>query len=268
MNPFAGLSPREKEMIGRFVAKCDPPPILHRYRGNPVFALKEIEESEIHVAGVDDMNDPFEYRAPLSIDIEKLRSQMHDFASEHLGMGAEAAEAEAAAIDSSHLELLKERVGQLRSASGLICCSRNPRSNRMWAYYGGAHRGICIGYNTEFSPFCLAREVAYSDPEQPIDLLDTLDQDPTLLSDQVSCRKGKEWEFEEEFRIPIGPFSKEHTRLLPIAPEAIVEIRLGAMIDPDFKKKVIEAASTHPKPPRMIQMECDHTKFQLTETPL
>ena len=64
MNPFAGLSPHEKEMIGRFIAKCDPPPILHRYRGNPKFALKEIQESEVHIAGVDDMNDPFEYREP------------------------------------------------------------------------------------------------------------------------------------------------------------------------------------------------------------
>ncbi|MGB0154573.1 MAG: DUF2971 domain-containing protein [Verrucomicrobiales bacterium] len=268
MNPFAGMSPHEKEMVGRFIAKCDPPPILHRYRGNPKFALKEIVESEVHVAGVNDMNDPFEYRAPLSIDVEKLRSQMQHFASEQLGMGKEAAQAEAAAIDRSHLELLNERVEQLRAASGLICCSRNPRSNRMWAYYGGAHRGICIGYSTKFPPFCLAREVAYSDPEKPIDLLDTLDEDPTLLSDQVSCRKGEEWEFEEEFRIPIGPFSKEHTRLLPIEPEAIVEIRLGTMIDADFRKKVIEAASALPKPPRMIQMGCDRASFQLTETPL
>lgn len=268
MNPFAGMSPREIEMIGRFMAKCDSPPILHRYRGNPVFALKEIKESEVHVAGVDDMNDPFEYRAPLSIDLEKLRSRMRDFASEHLGMSADAALEEAAAFDSSNLELLKERVDRLRSASGLICCSQNPRSNRMWAYYGGAHRGICIGYSAEFSPFCLAREVAYSDPEAPIDLLEILGKDPTLLSDQVSCRKGKEWEFEEEFRIPIGPFPRDHTRLLPISPEAIIEIRLGAMIDPDFKKKVIDAASALPKPPRIIQMECDHTSFQLTETQL
>jgi hypothetical protein len=183
-------------------------------------------------------------------------------------MDAEEARTEAAAVDSSLVELLREEVNKIRSASGLICCSRNPRSNRMWAYYGGAHRGICIGYSTDLSPFCFAREVAYADPEASIDLLDTLGQDPTLLSDQVSCRKGAEWSFEEEFRIPVGPFTKEHTRLLPIAPEAIVEIRLGAMIAPNFKADVLEAAAALSKPPRLIQMGCDHSRFQLTETPL
>lgn len=268
MNPFAGMTSREIEMLARFAAKARPPDVLHRYRGNPVFALKEIITPEVHIAAIDDMNDPFEYRMPLSIDIEKMRARMHTFASVQLGMEAETASAEAAAIDSSYLALLRERLDQLRSASGLICCSRNPRSNRMWAYYGGAHRGICIGYSTHFSPFCFGREVAYADPESAIDLLDTLDRDPTLLSDHVSCRKGLEWAFEEEFRIPVGPFPQEHTRLLPIAPESIVEIRLGAMINPDFKASVVAAASDLPTRPSLIQMGCDHTTFQLTETPL
>jgi hypothetical protein len=68
--------------------------------------------------------------------------------------------------------------------------------------------------------------------------------------------------------IPIGPIPEENTRLLPIAPAVIVEIRPGATIDPDFRRKVIDAASALPKTPRIIQIGCDHTKFQLTETPL
>jgi hypothetical protein len=266
MNPFAGMTPREIEILARFVAKAKPPAILHRYRGNPVFALKEIKTSEVHISAIDDMNDPFEYRTPTSISIEKMRELMRVFASKQLGMGTEAAKMEGASIDISHVELLQKGLDQLRSSSGLICCSGNPRSNRMWAYYGGAHRGICIGYSTEFSPFCFGREVSYADPKEPIDLLETLDQDPTLLSNYVSCRKGLEWAFEEEFRIPVGPFSEQHTRLLPIAPEAIVEIRLGAKIDSDFKSNVIAAATDLPTRPRLIQMGCDHSNFQLTET--
>ncbi len=75
----------------------------------------------------------------------------------------------------------------------------------MWAYYAGGHKGICVGYSTQFAPFSIARKVIYRDPDGPLDLMDILSKDPTLLSDHVSCRKGAEWKFEEEFRIPIGP---------------------------------------------------------------
>jgi len=267
MNPFAGMSLRELELLSRFTAKAKPPAVLHRYRGASEWALKELSVPEVHVAGVDDMNDPFEYRAPISVDLGKLRTLMYEFSREK-GMDEQAAQAEAILIDEGHSELLRGAMENLRLSSGLICCSSNPRLNRMWSYYGGAHRGICIGYSTEFSPFCFGREVTYADPEAPIDLLATLGLDPTLLSDQVSCRKGLEWAFEEEFRIPVGPFPDDHTRLLPITPEAIVEIRLGAMIDPDFKAEVITAAAALPCPPRIIQVGCDHNTFQLTEIPL
>lgn len=176
------------------------------------------------------------------------------------------AQKEAASVDQNYLMLTQERIEALRSASGLVCCSSNSLSNRMWAYYADAHKGICVGYNTEFSPFCFGLEVTYRDPDGPIDLLDTLKRDPTLLSDLVSCRKGAEWDFEQEFRIPVGPFSKDHTRLLPIQPEAIAEIRLGAKIRPDFKEKIVSIGRGLPHKPRIIQMGCDDQSFSLTET--
>src|SRR5438105_3589078 len=136
----------------------------------------------------------------------------------------------------------------------------------MWAYYGDSHKGICIGYSTAYPPFSVARQVAYRDPDGSLDLLETLEKDPTMLSDLVSCRKGAEWGFEQEFRIPIGPIPNDHTRLLPIAPEAIVEIRLGLKIPIEFRGDVLAAARKLPRPPRIIEMGCDYDKFSLTET--
>ena len=265
MNPFGNMSDRELELLGRFIAKASPPPILYRYRRASEWAIKELQAPEVHIASVDDMNDPFEYRAPLSIDIEKLRVSMFAYAREQLGMDHDAAQKEAKFVNQFGVTYLQESIEALRSTSGLICCSSNPRSNRMWAYYGDSHKGICVGYSTDFSPFCFARRVDYADPVSSIDLLDKLKQDPTLLSDQVSCRKGKEWDFEQEFRVPVGPIPQGKTRLLPIAPEAIVEIRFGAKISMDFKEEVVKAARMLPLYPRVIQMGCDYEKFQLTE---
>jgi hypothetical protein len=266
MNGHLKLSEREWELFARFVAKSNPPPILHRYRRVSDWTIKELATPEVHVAGVDDMNDPFEYRAPLHIDVEKLRDALRTYAQKQLGMSAAAAEAEANVIGDIELEFFRGKLENLRASSGLVCATSDPRSNRMWAYYGDGHRGICISYSTAFAPFCFAREVSYSDPSGSIDLMDTLSRDPSLLSDHVSCRKGTEWAFEQEYRIPVGPFPSDHTRLLPISTDSIIEIRLGAKILPDFKAKALSAMKSYPKKPRIIQMGCDHQTFRLTET--
>ncbi len=266
MTIFGDMSPRQREILLRNIAKANPPPILYRYRSASEWTVKELATPEIHVTGVDDMNDPFEYRAPLDIDVEKLRTGLNTYAQVQLGMTAASAAKESGAIGDIELAYFRGKIEDLRMASGLICTTSDPRSNRMWAYYGESHRGICISYTTAFHPFTIARKVSYTDPDAPIDLLNTLNHDPSLLSDQLSCRKGAEWEFEQEYRIPVGPFPKDHTRLLPISPDSIVEIRLGAKIKPDFKTKVLEAVKSYPTKPRIIQMGCAPRSFRLSET--
>ena len=260
------MSLPDLQILARNFGKANPPPILHRYRRASEWTIKELAEPEIHITGVDDMNDPFEYRAPLTVDLEKLRTGFKSYAQTQLRMDASTAKQEAQAIGEIELNYIREKIEALRTASGLICATLDPRSNRMWAYYGDSHRGICVGYATEFSPFCFAREVAYADPTGPVDLLDTLNRDPSQLSDHVSCRKGADWAFEQEYRLPVGPIPENHTRLLPIPPEAIAEIRLGAKICPDFKEKIVNLGRGLAHKPRIIQMGCDHQTFSLTET--
>ena len=67
------MSLRELMIIGRKLEKLNVPPMLYRYRRAAKWTVKELAVPEIHVAAVDDMNDPFEYRAPLAIDVEKTR---------------------------------------------------------------------------------------------------------------------------------------------------------------------------------------------------
>ena len=265
MKSLDGMTLRELQIFHRFIEKANPPPILHRYRRACDWTIKELTTPEVHITGVEDLNDPFEYNAPLSIELDKLKHSMYIYARNELGKDHDDALSDAVAVDQNCVMVLKEKIAVLRSASGLICFSSNPLSNRMWGYYGDAHRGICIGYSGRLPPFNLAHKVRYADPTDPIDLLDALKDDPTALSDQVSCRKGAEWEFEQEFRIPVGPFSEGHTRLLPINPQAIVEIRLGAKISSDFRVQVVEAAKKLPTRPKIIEMKCNHKNFQLRE---
>lgn len=260
------MSPRELEVLARHIAKANPPPTLHRYRRPSEWALKELGVPEVHIARIEDMNDPFEYQAPVHIDEGKLRAAFRAYAQNQLGMSAEKAEAESKAVGDVELNHFRKNLRGLWKASGLICTTSDARSNRMWAYYADCHRGICIVYSTKLPPFRLARAVNYANPNGPLDLLETLQIDPTLLSDHISCRKGAEWSFENEYRIAVGPFTDEHTRLLPIRPQLIVEVRLGTKITPEFKAKVLELVATRLPHVRVIQMGCDEAQFSLTET--
>lgn len=73
------LSLRELQIVQRHLEKVNPPPILYRYRRANEWALKEISNSEVHVASPADMNDPFEYQATLSVKLEDLKEAMYGF---------------------------------------------------------------------------------------------------------------------------------------------------------------------------------------------
>ena len=93
------------------------------------------------------------------------------------------------------------------------------------------------------------------------------DGDPTSIAAHVSLRKAAEWDFEQEYRVPIGPLGKL-PRLIPFHPEAITEIRFGARVKPDFRAEIMAAISKLPMRPKLIQMGCDFDRFVLTEVEL
>lgn len=136
----------------------------------------------------------------------------------------------------------------------------------MWGYYAASHRGICIGYDTSSHPFNLTFEVLYEDPGEPLEVVEAWETDCTKFCDHISRRKGKEWEFEQEYRLPVGQIPEGQSRLLPIDPGCIVEIRLGVNIKDDFRSRVIEAIRGLPCRPQVFQMTCDFEKFRLEES--
>ena len=114
------MSPRQREIFLRNVGKSNPPRIFNRYRRASEWAIKELTVPEVHVAGVVDMNDPFEYRAPLFISIAKLRAAMYRF-SRGRGMSHEEATVEAQSVGHESVARLQQALdGKLRQTSGLI----------------------------------------------------------------------------------------------------------------------------------------------------
>ena len=250
----------------RLMAKANPPSILHRYRGNTDWSVKEISNHEIHVARPIDMNDPFEHRAPLRIDKELIMSSFESFCRMEYKSNDEEIAREVALVDDAKIQRILNGFGKFLHSSGIVSFSCNPSSNRMWAYYAASHRGICISYDTRYSPFDLTFKVIYEDPQKPLEIVDALQTDSTKFLDHISRRKGEEWTFEQEYRLPVGPIPEDHTRLLPVNPSSIIEVRLGVKIEDDYKARVMEAIRSLPVRPKVIQMSCDFDRFQLVET--
>jgi hypothetical protein len=254
------------ETLLRLIGKASPPPILHRYRGDTAWVPKEISNHEIYVARPDDMNDPFEHRAPLRIDQGLLKSSFEAFCRSENQMDEEAIAEEWVVVDQAKIQQILETVSGLRDSSGLVSFSSDPYSNRMWGYYAASHREICIGYDTAFHPFSLTFKVIYEDPDEPLEIVDAWRTDCTKFCDHLVRRKGKEWAFEQEYRLPVGQIPDNHTRLLPVDPASIVEVRLGVNIRDDFKSDVLDAIRRLPRRPKVIQMSCDFDRFQLVES--
>jgi hypothetical protein len=134
----------------------------------------------------------------------------------------------------------------------------------MWSYYAQAHQGVCLGFDTQAGPFMTAMKVTYQDPTVPLDLAQALRDDPSQLAAHITLRKAAEWEFEQEYRIPVGQIGTR-PRAMPFHPSALIEIRLGVRLEDGFRARLVEAVRNLSYQPRLIQMGCDLDRFVLTE---
>lgn len=265
MESLLPMTDREMEILGKLLARANPPPVLYRYRQPNEWTLSEISKHQVFAARPEDLNDPFEYSAPVRVDLDSMRREFIQF------MVKKGVTADAAAKDFSSatpdwiLRRLGTALAELRKASGVICMSATPNSIRMWSYYARAHQGVCLGFDTQAGPFMAAMKVLYQNPEAPLELLSALSNDPSDIAGHISLRKAAEWEFEQEYRIPVGPVG-DRPRAMPFHPSALIEIRLGACINDDFRSKLMQTIKQLEYQPKIIQMGCDFDRCLLTET--
>jgi len=254
--------------IGHLVQPAPPSP-LYRYRSdNSDFTLKEIEDPHIFFSRIGELNDPFEFKAPLGFNPAIVRNAYTEYCSTIKNIQKVDAEREFSnneeAVMKKFLSAIEERILN----SGVTSFSRNPNSIRMWSYYANKHQGICIGYNANSNPFLWARKINYQDPTTSIDPLEVFFSAPAdnfpacikIISDHISLRKAAEWEFEDEYRIVADRSGK-----LTIPIEAIESIRFGVNVKMEFRTKIFLALKKFAYRPQLIQMRCDAKKFILTE---
>ncbi|BCG88042.1 hypothetical protein MesoLj113c_41520 [Mesorhizobium sp. 113-3-9] len=128
------------------------------------YALQNIEHRRLKIAEINDLNDPFDLRAP------KLN-------------------------DSMARRRWDQWRDQMSANFGMLCFSPSWRNAVMWSHYADRHRGICLGFDVSDE---IAEKVTYSVERPPI----SLDREPTESDlKPMLFLKGPDWSYEAEYRI-------------------------------------------------------------------
>jgi hypothetical protein len=117
----------EAKVVRRHLERANPPLVLHRYRRPTEWTLAEIRKAETFAAAPGDLNDPFEYFAPINVDASAFRRQFIEEFCAALGISPEAAAKEFDAHgENRFVEIIERDFESLRNDSGVICLSAVP----------------------------------------------------------------------------------------------------------------------------------------------
>lgn len=133
--------------------------------------LENIKLRRLKLAGLADLNDPFEARA--------------------IALG-----------NRARRRAFEKYVEQFSKDKGILCFSRNWKNPVQWSHYADRHRGICLGFDI---PDDMVTAVTYRSERYPASELDGLGAIDGPVEEnkflQMMNTKFKHWEYEDEVRM-------------------------------------------------------------------
>lgn len=153
--PHLTYSPEKTldELYDQFAKKFAPryPRFLYRYRRANEFTLKEISTKTAFAWSILQQNDPLEYNHVSDPSWYFRYYRPHALLLDDL-LESWDREPYYTSMLSTEERQKKSNFEQVRDSLYLICFSESPSIAPMWAHYCGGHTGVCIEYETRFSP--------------------------------------------------------------------------------------------------------------------
>lgn len=215
------------------------------YRNLPESVIKEAYESEVPETLKDIL--PFESaKKLLDQNPQKMEQLMSAAVDEILN------------VMGGLMPNVREQFFQsLNSAIGILCLSEKPDNHLMWSHYAQNHQGFVIEFDeahpyfhqqrTAEDEFGYLRKVEYKDERPDYEGL------TDMTGTDVFLAKGKEWEYEQEWRMlrPLRDANRiienpaGNIHLFSIEPESITGVILGYQITQDKKDEIAKILSTN-----------------------
>lgn len=161
----------------------------------------------------------------------------------------------------SELERAGQRVfsdtaTKMYTERGVTCFSELPTNTLLWSHYGGAHRGVCLEFDTFSSWFQKLHAVRYRDDIPEFDIVDVLLDDATRIL-EVMLTKATCWSYEQEWRAIHKKADKEYC----YGVEALTGVYLGATLTESEKDLVCHIL--HGTPTKIFEMRRSSNSFHL-----
>ncbi len=142
------------------------------------------------------------------------------------------------------------------SARGVTCFSESPDSTLLWSHYGGAHRGICLEFNTRSPWLNRLHPVRYTDDLTELDLVDLLVSDKLDILGLV-LTKALCWSYEREWRAIHMEADTEYC----YGVHALTSVYLGAALS--AAQKDLVAHMLHGAPTKLFEVVRADASFRL-----
>lgn len=221
------------------------PKTIYKIRDwNDSFHKTIITEQVIWFASPKTLNDPFDIRIPMKIDLSEIEHQEFQVRLRESFIlknpNSNISEEELSILCKNKLIEIKKdpksyfqknyidmREGPTYDPAGVFSCTTNELNIRMWKEYGNNHKGFAVGFDT-FELFktiqFLYDLVEYNDE---IPLHSFIQKKPDFDFRDFFLKSTK-WNYEQEFRFFYVPFEKESDRAKKYTRECVREILLGA----------------------------------------
>ena len=140
----------------------------------------------------------------------------------------------------------------------ILSFTESHKTNSMWAYYAGDHKGVCLEFNTSklFTDISLLKKVIYTSTVPEIDFSKKNFQDSCLF-------KSSEWKHEKEWR-----YISEKDIYFKFNELSLIRILLGPRIDQTKKDIIIDIVKGKKYKPKLFQMSYSTFEYLIVQKEL
>lgn len=144
---------------------------------------------------------------------------------------------------------------------GILSLTEKKDDLLMWAHYGDKHRGFCLEFRADESFFREVTKVTYVDTYPEINFLNRTNENIV----RFHSTKGKQWEYEQEWR----GFSIKHGKgLHKFQPDALTGIIFGLLMPNENQQKIREWVQLGKSKPLFYKAHKKPREFGLDIIPL
>jgi hypothetical protein len=253
----------------------DMPEILYKYRPNNCQTLATIIHGKIYFPSIYQLNDPFDGSVPYIYDeteltTENIFKKMWDIAKkEHpeYNEGQIYEYVSKAMSGQNYEEKFIEKLNQgmkenIEKDFGIYSLTTQRNNFLMWSHYADAHKGICMGFNTQIlfnqiNP--IFAEVIYQEDLPKHSIFD----DEVESVAKLLTIKSKVWEYEDEYRFIKLNYTRKEVSI-PLS--GLVEIIFGCRMDTSCKAALKEIITKNNPGCKLFECSLNKKKFEIDIT--